>query len=192
MGFIQDERYAYGGGLLEWKPSRRTALGGFGTWVRARLGRERLSEGRPEDDFDLTEKTWQLGLYGIHRFRDRFTAEGWLTRTWRTEDRVRPDTTVAPSIDYEDRSWSGRAGLIYRSPGGLRAELGLDFFLPEVIGDDRVPGQLLNRDHTRLRLDLGWHFRGAALLVLGSNLDLDGDDRGLNFDGGHGRFVFYW
>ncbi len=191
VGFIQDERYAYAGGLLEWTPTRRTALGGFATWARARLGRERLSAGRAEDDFDLTEKTWQLGLYGIQQIRDRFTVEGWLARAWRTEDRIRPDTTVAPNTDYEDRSWSGRAGLIYRSRGGLRAELGLDLFLPKVRGD-LVPGERLNLDHTRLRLDWGWHFGGAALLVLGSNLDLDGDQRGPNFDGGHGRFVFYW
>ena len=42
--------------------------GGFATWVRGRLDRSPLpGSGDPdEDEFDLTEKTWQLGVYGIH------------------------------------------------------------------------------------------------------------------------------
>jgi hypothetical protein len=31
--------------------------------------------GRSEDAFNLTEATWQLGVYGIHRLSRRFTAE---------------------------------------------------------------------------------------------------------------------
>ncbi len=192
-GFTQDERYAYAGGLIEWAASPRLSIGGFGTWVRARLGRQRLPTGLPEDDFDLREKTWQLGLYGIHRFADRFTAELWATRVWRTEDRTRPDTSVAPNIDYEDRSWSGRAGVVYTARSGFRADLGVDFVAPEVIGSDRVPGPAIRRNHSRLRFDLGWHIGRKALLLLGSNLDLDGDrQRSRSFDGGHGRIVLYW
>ena len=191
-GFRQDERYGYAGGLLEWAPSARTAVGGFGTWVRARLGRTPLPEGSPSDDFDLTEKTWQLGAYAIHRFTTGFATEAWLARIWRTEERIRPDTSVAANIEYEDRAWAGRANLMYRARSGFRGELGLDFVAREVIGNDELPGQFLDRDHSRLRFDVGWQFGRLAFLVLGSNLDLDGDGRSPNFDGGHARFTVYW
>jgi len=188
-GFRQDERYAYAGGLLEWTPSRRTALGGFGTWVRARLVRSQQRS--PEDDFDLTEQTWRLGLYAIHRFWDRFSTEAWLARVWRTEDRLRPDTTVVPNINYEDRAWEGSGIFAYRAYRGFRAELALEFAARDLLGPDRLPGGF-EAEHSRLRLDLGWHFGQRALVMLGVNLDLDGDGKAPNFDGGHGRCILYW
>ena len=42
-GFVQEERYAYTGGLLEFKPTPAIAVGVLGTWVRARLGRTHRS-----------------------------------------------------------------------------------------------------------------------------------------------------
>jgi hypothetical protein len=216
-GFVQDERYAYAGGLVEWAPAHGTALGGFGTWVRARLGRSALPAGQPEDDFDLTEKTWQLGAYGIRRLGGRFTAEAWLTRVWRTEVRLPPEPVVAfdviregripretvaafqpeqdePSeVNYEDRTWAGRLNVIYRARSGFRADLAFDFVARDIIGTDRLPGAF-NAGHSRIRFDLGWEFDQRASLVLGSNVDLDGD-RGTAtgwFDGAHGRFVLYW
>ncbi len=44
-GFVQDERYAYAGGMIEWSPSQQTGLGLFATWVRARLDRSPLPDG---------------------------------------------------------------------------------------------------------------------------------------------------
>ena len=192
-GFVQDERYAYAGGLVEWEPSGRTAIGSFGTWVQARLERAAMPDGRPEDDFDLTEVTTQLGLYGIHRPVGRFSTELWIARVWRTEDRIRPDATVQEDVEYEDRSWAGRADFNYSASSGFNATLGLDFLAQDVIGPDRVPGNLQERDHARVRFDFAWRFGDRAFFLLGTNLDLDGDGRGiLSFDGGHGRFALYF
>ncbi len=192
-GFVQDEEFAYAGGLVEWEPSSRSALGGFGTWVRARLDRSALPAGRPEDDFDLEEKTWSLGLYGIHRFSPRYHLEARVARVWRTETRVRPDTTVAPNIDYEDRSWAGRGSFVFQARSGFRFELGLDFQTQDVVKFAVLPGRFAGLDNTRARLDFGWKFDRRALLILGLSLDLDSnlpDERG--FDGAHGRFALYF
>ncbi len=94
-------------------------------------------------------------------------------------------------MNYEDRTWAGRLNVIYRARSGFRAELALDFVARDIIGTDRLPGAF-DRDHSRLRFDFGWQFGERALLLLGSNLDLDGDGRSPNFDGGHGRFLLYW
>jgi hypothetical protein len=191
-GFVQQERYAYTGGLLEWTPSLSTALGAYATWVRARLGRTPLRDGAPEDAFDLTEKTWQLGVYGIDRLSRRFSLEVWIQRMWRTEDRLRPDTTVAPQIEYEDRSWGGRATVTYQAPGGFKADLGFDFLDRDIVKEDDVPGlSALRRDNSRLRFAAGWRFGRRALFLVGFNRDLDDSD-GRGFDGAFGRFALYW
>lgn len=188
-GFVQDERYAYAGGLVEWEPSTRTALGLIATWVRASLGREPLSNGQPEDDFELTEETWRVGFYAIHNFPNRFALEAWLGRVWRMEDRLRPDTAMAPDTNYEDRTWAGRNSFIYQTPRGFRAELGLDFTARETSGSTPVPTlSPLGRNNFRLRADFGWHFGQRAFFLLGANLDLDGG----SFDGAHGRFMLNW
>ena len=192
-GFEQEERYAYAGALLEWSGSPASAFGVAGTWVRARLGRTPLQNGDPDHAFDLTEENTQLRAYGIQRF-GRLLAEAWIAHVWRFEDRLRPDTAVVPSIDYEDRAWAGRVAMAYRATSGLRAELGVDFVARDVVGFDRVPGQFLGRNNSRLRLDVGWRFGQTALFVIGASRDLDGDrgsTRGA-FDGAHGRFQVYW
>jgi len=192
VGFSQDERYAYLATLLEWSPSPRTAVGGFGTWVRSRLGRNRLWLGRAEDDFELMERTWQLGLYAIHHLSSRLSSETWLARVWRTEERLRPDTTVAPNLDYEDRACAGYTTLTYRTRAGFRGELGLDFLTRDIVQPGDVPGAAaLDRDNYRLRLGLGWHVDSTALFTLGFGVDLD-DSRGRGFDGAYGRFRLYW
>ncbi len=193
-GFVQDERYAYAGGMIEWGPSQQTGLGLFATWVRARLDRSPLPDGRPEDNFDLTEKTAQVGVYGIHRFARRFETEAWLARVWRTEERVTPDPSAAANLDYEDRAWAGRGSLIYRACRGFRGELSLDLLAREAVGPSTQPGsRFVDRDNFRLRVDVGWHFSQRAFLVIGANLDLDGDLSGESFfDGAHGRFALYW
>ena len=190
---MQQERYAYAGGLLEWTPSPSTAVGAYATWVRARLGRTPLPDGAPQDAFDLTEKTWQLGLYGIERLNRRFSLEIWIQRLWRTQDRLRPDTTIAPQIEYEDRSWGGRTTVSYQAPGGFHADLGFDFVDRDIVKEDAVPGlRMLRRgDQRRLRFSAGWRFGGRALFLLGLSRDLDDSDR-RRFDGAFGRFALYW
>ena len=188
-GFAQDETYAYAGGLAEWEPSAGTALGLLATWVRASLDREALAAGRPADDFSLTEESWRVGLYAMHRFPSRLALETWLARIWRTEGRLRPDTAVAPSTDYEDRTWAGRNSLIYRARSGFRGEIGLDFTARATAGPTPVPTiSPLDRNNVRLRADLGWHFGRKAVFLLGANLDLDHG----GFDGAHGRFMLRW
>jgi hypothetical protein len=194
-GFRQDERYAYIGGLAEWSPSEGMTVGGFGTWVGSRLNRGALPQGQPEDDFDLKERTWQAGSYVIWFLSSRFSVEAWLSHVWRTESRLRPDTSVAPNIDYEDRSWASRIGIRYSAPSGFRTELGLDFTLGNVIREGNMPNASTYDVHNkRLRLDLGWRFGRRAYIVLGSNVDLEFEAStalGI-FDGGHGRFALYW
>jgi hypothetical protein len=194
-GFTQDERFAYAGAMAAWEPSVRSSLGAFATWVRARTNRAALDLGTPEHDFDLTEKTMQLGVYGIHLF-GRFALEGWVGRVWRTEDRVRPDTTVAPSIDYEDRAWVGRVQLTYRVPVGLRIGTGFDFTARQVIGDDRMPSlQEMSKNNTRLRIELGWQFGRRAMITAGVGAELDSDFEAPSegaFDGGHARLALFF
>lgn len=188
-GFAQDESYTYAGALAEWEPSAKTALGLIATWVRAGLEREALADGNPDDDFELTEEEWRVGPYAIHRFEKRFALEAWLGRVWRSEDRLRPDTTVAPDQLYEDRTWAGRNSLIYRAASGFHGELGLDFTVRETSGSPPVPTlSPLERNNFRLRADLGWHFAQRAFFLLGANLDLDDG----SFDGAHGRFMLNW
>jgi hypothetical protein len=192
-GFAQDERYAYAGGLLEWAPSARAAIGGFATWVRARLDRSPLWPGGPEEDeflSDLTEKTWQLGIYGIHPLGVRLTAEGWLTRAWRTEDRLLSPAAWA-EVHYDDRTWAGRFNVTHRARSGFRADLALDLVARDIVGRAQLPGAF-DADNSRLRLDLGWGFDARALLILGAALDLDASGGSSRFDGAHGRFVLYW
>lgn len=191
-GFTQDERYAYAGGLLEWSPSPRTAVGGFASWVRARLARSPLQFGRPEDDFELTERTSQLGLYSIHHISSRFSVEALLAGVWRSEDRLRPDTSAAPNVDYADRAWAGSTTLTYRAASGFRGDLSLDFLVRKIIEPDSVPGgDVLDRDNFRLRLGLGWQSESGTQFTFGSSVDLD-DGRERGFDGAYSRFVLYW
>lgn len=188
-GFSQDERYSYAGGLLEFGPSHSTALGAFGTWVRARIDRSPLPAGRPADDFELTEITSRVGLYAIHRLPGRLSVEGWLARVWRSEDRVRPVEAMAPRLEYEDRTWAGRWSLVYRAPGGFRAMPGLEFTSRGASGIQPVTTrEPLAQDDVRLRGDLGWRIRERAVFVVGANVDLDEG----SFDGAHGRFTLSW
>jgi hypothetical protein len=194
-GFAQDERFAYAGGLGEWEPSGRTAVGGFATWVRARTHRRPLTLGAPADDFDLTEVTTQIGIHGIHLFHN-FAAEGWVARVWRTEDRVRPDTAVAAAVDYEDRAWVGRSQVTYRPSIGFRAGVGFELTARQVVGEDRMPSRRdLHKNNFRLRLELGWAFDRQASVFVGAGFELDSDIRAPSegtFDGGHARCVLYF
>ena len=191
--FAQDERFGYAGALLEWAPSPHSAFGAAATWVEAQLNRSSSDQGLTPDDFDLTERNARLGVFGLQRV-GRFLIEGWVSRLWRIEDRLRPDPAVADEIDYEDRSWLGRFTTTYRARSGFRAELGLDFVARTVRGDSDLPGGHLDGTNSRLRFDLGWYFGSTALFAAGTNADLDGD-RGTatgTFDGGHARVQVFW
>ncbi len=190
-GFLQDERYAYAGSLLEWSPSRRTAVGGSATWVRAGLDRQALPAGGPTDNFDLMEKSWQLGLYAIHHLSERLRLQSWLAHTWRSETRLRPVDSPEPSIDFADRILSGNAQVAYQARSGFRSELGFEIVERNIVSEDFLPGAT-DKDNSRLRIDVGWGFGQRAFFLVGTNLDLDGDGRSVNFDGAHGRFVLNW
>lgn len=188
-GFVQDEGYAYAGGLLEWRPDARTAVGGLATWVRARTERRSLEPGDPGDRLDLTEETWRAGLFAVRRFGERVSAEARLVRVRREEERVRAPAAPDPSLSYADRAWEGRADAVYRADNGVLAGLGLDVTLGAGSGrTDPRPLEPLARHDWRLRADLGYRVGGRALFVVGANHDLDGG----GFDGAHGRFALYW
>lgn len=192
--FAQDERYAYAGGLFEWTPTIKTALGVTATWVGADLDRSSLDESPSSDDFVLAERNTHVGLYAIQRLRARWLFESRVVREWRTETRTRPDTTIAEAIDYADRAWLGRATMTYQANSGFRGELGLDFALRDVVRDEDMPGSSQRGKHTRLRFDVGWYFGRTAMFVAGTNADLDRDSGGATgwFDGGHARFQVFW
>ncbi len=194
-GFSQDERYGYAAGLLEWTPNAATAIGVLATWVRSRIARSSASGARPADNFELTESETRWGLYAIHRFSSRFSAEGWVSRVIRPEDRLYRDPGAGVDARYRDRAWTGRVSGTYQAPSGFRGELGLDFVARGIPDPGAVPDRAFLADNNyRLRFDLGWRFGSRALFVVGSNIDLDKDNGTAigTFDGGHGRFTFYW
>jgi hypothetical protein len=194
-GFSQEERYGYAAGLLEWAPSPATALGLLGTWVRARIERSPAAGGKPEDNFELTEIETRWGFYGIHRFTRRLSAEAWMLRVTRPDDRIYRDARAGSSVFYKDRAWTGRVSGTYQAQSGFRGELGLDFVARGIEDPAGAPDRAFLADNNfRLRFDFGWRFGSRALFVVGSNVDLDKDNGTAigTFDGGHGRFVLYW
>lgn len=194
-GFSQQELYGYLGGLLQWTPTSKTALGVLGTWVRARIDRQDRGSGGPDNDFALTEREIRWGFYGIQRLARRWSLEGWVVRLIRPEERLHGDTGAVGGMRYKDQAWTGRFAGTYQAPGGFRGELGLDLVARGIEDPAAVPERAFLADNNyRLRFDFGWRFGSRALLVVGSNVDLD-RDRGTAigaFDGGHGRFAFYW
>ncbi|GIW50699.1 MAG: hypothetical protein KatS3mg081_0054 [Gemmatimonadales bacterium] len=194
-GFVQDERYGYAAGLLEWTPNAGTAVGLLASWVRSRIARSPGSGGKPQDDFELTESETRWGLYAIHRFSSRWSAEGWVSRVIRPDKRIYREPGAGADARYRDRAWSGRLSGTYQARSGFRGELGLDFVARGIPDPGAVPDRAFLADNNyRLRFDLGWRFGSRALFVVGSNVDLDKDNGTAigTFDGGHGRFAFYW
>lgn len=187
-GFVQEEAYGYAGGLIEWTAAPGTAFGGFGTWVRGRSDRAPLRADDPVIPFDLTERTWRVGAYGIHRSGPGVSLEALVARIGRDEVRRRPEGSGAANVDYDDRTWVGRADLTYAPGGGLRGVLGLDFTLREASGPPPEGRFSLARDDLRLRADVRLRPVQSALFVVGANLDLDVG----RFDGAHGRFLLLW
>jgi hypothetical protein len=186
-GFVQKEGYAYAGGLVEWTPGDRTAVGGIATWKRGRTER-RPVEGNvlaTTNFLDVLETSRQVGAFFLHDPSPRLRIRGWLTRV--TEEEMRESMPIPSS--YHKRTLLMRLDLTYRGGSGFHGELGLDSTARSGDGIRPVsPIQPLLRSDYRLRGDVGWRFGEGALFVLGANLDLDSG----GFDGGHGRFSLSW
>lgn len=194
-GFVQDERYGFAGGLVEWLPSTRVTGGGFATVIRAVTDRAPLPNGGAVNDYHLTERTVQLGASLLVRPAPRWLLEGWLARVWRPERRVYPGG-AAPDVNYEDVAWSGQAVVFYRPSRGFSGSLALDLDRRDVLrGNGEVPSLEGSqaRHNNEIRCDFGWRFPNRSLFDLGLAFDLDPGiwPRGW-FGGAHGRFVLYW
>jgi len=186
-GFVQDEGYAYAGGLVEWTPGDRTALGALATWKRGRTERAPVEgDGLESTDFlDVVETSRQVGAFFLHDPSPQLRIRGWLSRVM--EEEIRESMPMSSS--YHKRTLLMRLDFTYRGGSGFHGELGLDGTARSGEGVRPVPPiQPLLRNDYRLRGDLGWRFGQRALFVLGANLDLDSG----GFDGGHGRFALSW
>jgi hypothetical protein len=143
----------------------------------------------------LSERSTHIGGFALARLSQHWLFEGWLDRSWRPEQRSYR-SGAAGDVDYEDRAWSGQSVVIYRSTVGFTSHMAFEVDIRDVLrGDRQVPtAESLGRHNTRLRFDIGWHFKGGTSLLLGYRIDIDGDDytgRGW-FDGAHGRVVIQW
>ena len=94
------------GGLFEVSTSPASRIGLFGTWVRTRSDRTPLRAGNVASDYELIERSWQVGGYGLVDLSAVWRLEGWVVREARPERR--DDRGPADGdVDYEDRAWLG-------------------------------------------------------------------------------------
>ena len=192
-GFRQHERYGFAAGMLEWSPLARLRAGGFVTYVRAQTDRTPLPLSPAEDDYVLTESTARFGGFALAQLAERWRFEGWLARTARPERR---DMRQLDSldVDFEDRMLTGEARLTYGARRGFRGDASFEFVNRDVV---RGAGQVVTpelKNHSRLRLEVGWSFGERAAFRAGYRIDVDGDPgtgKG-HFDGAEGRFVVTW
>jgi hypothetical protein len=191
-GFRQDERFGYVGSNLEWSPSWRQRIGAFGTYVAARTKREALSAAEGIAEYDLTERTAQLGAYLMRQFSTTWHLEAWIAREWRTERRI-GKTEDDSDVDYLDEGWIGQVLLVRRpTVSGFQLDVGVAGDTRTVVRDDgRDPldSPSLDRHNYRGRIDLGWRFTPKLSAWLGAGFDLDGDG---HWGGGRARLSFYW
>ena len=193
-GFRQNERIAYAGGLLEWKPVPTFFVGALAATIRAESDRERLSTDVPIDEYDLTEQTTQLGGFASWRIARRWMLDGWLLRAWRTEERRYVDTDLQ-DVDYQVRHLTWFTTLTYRALSGFTTDVGLGWDkADEPRGEKQVPATgNLTTEHYRIRYDLGWTFRDTFQFLIGGSIDIDAErNEGMSFGGGRGRFTLYW
>ena len=98
------------------------------------------------------------------------------------------------SVDFEDRMLTGEARLTYGARRGFRGDASFEFVNRDVV---RGAGQVVTpelKNHSRLRLEVGWSFGERAAFRAGYRIDVDGDPgtgKG-HFDGAEGRFVVTW
>jgi hypothetical protein len=194
-GFRQEDRFAYLAGLIEWSASPHLRTGLFAKHVRATTDRSPLQRSRDLDDYRLLERSTHVGGFAMVRLSRHWLVESWLDRSWRPENRFYR-SGVADYVDYEDRAWSGQSVVVYRATRGFTSHMAFEVDLRDVVrGDGQVPrAESLGRYNTRLRLDVGWQFKGGTSMLLGYRIDVDGDDYSGHgwFDGAHGRLVIRW
>jgi hypothetical protein len=190
-GYAQDERAAYAGALIETEVAARVRAGLYGSVVRTRIQRAALPDGVGVEEFDLVEREAMVGAFVIAEPLPRLYGEAWLVRQWRPEQREVTGGSLE-AVVYEDRAWMGQAMLIYRTPAGFQADLGVLMDARAVVRNvGEVGSRPLDADHYRLRFGLGWYFGPQFAFMIGLGADLDGND-GRWFDGARGRFQVYW
>jgi hypothetical protein len=193
-GFRQEETYGFVGALFEWIASPRVTSGVFATYVNAVTDRKPLPDGRPVDDYRLTERTTQVGVHFLARPASHWVFQSWVRRMWRPEWRVYP-TAAAPDVDYQEVFWSGQAVVRYAASDGFTLSTALNVDDRHIVrGDGEVPaGEELGGHNNQVRMDFGWRFPSHTMFTLGAALDLDPEHRTRGwFAGGQGRFVLYW
>ena len=189
-GFAQHEDFEMLGGLFEVSTSPASRIGLFGTWVRTRSDRTPLRAGNVASDYELIERSWQVGGYGLVDLSAVWRLEVWVVREARPERR--DDRGPADGdVDYEDRAWLGSVAVRGQARSGWLATLAWDMDLRAVLrGAGDVPwDRSFDADNMRLRVDGGWRHTERLRLLLGLKLDLDRD---LAYDGVQGRFTFHW
>jgi hypothetical protein len=193
-GFRQNERIAYAGGLVEWKPTSTFFLGVLAATIRAESERERLSIDVPIDEYDLTEQTTQLGGFASWQIARRWMLDAWLLRAWRTEERRFRDAGLQ-DVDYQVRHLTWFTTLTYRALSGFTTDVGLGWDkADEPRGEKQVPAAgNLTTEHYRIRYDVGWTFKDTLQFLVGGSIDIDAErNEGMSFGGGRGRFTLYW
>jgi hypothetical protein len=193
-GFRQNERIAYAGGLVEWKPIPTFFLGVLAATIRAESERERLSTDVPVDEYELTEQTTQLGGFASWRIAQRWLFDAWLLRAWRTEERQFRDASLQ-DIDYQVRNWTWFTKLTYQALSGFTSDVGFGWDkADEPRGEKQVPAAgNLTTEHYRIRYDVGWRFSDIFQFLVGGSIDIDAErNEGMSFGGGRGKFTLYW
>ncbi len=192
-GFRQAERFAFGAVMVEWAPLTKVLAGAFLTTIRARSEREPLSPSAPVAAYGLTERTTQFALFGVAQISRRWSADGWLLRTWRPEHRLFPNLEQ-PDVEFDMRSWNAQALLTYTAVTGFTTDLGVGWNRGIVTsGAGQVPANgTLGGIQYRIRYDVGWRSPQFSFLV-GAATDVDAEgEGGMSFGGARGRFVLYW
>jgi hypothetical protein len=192
-GFRQEERFGYGGAMVEWAPSTALRTGAFVTYVRARSERTALSPEVDVDAYDLIETTTQLGGFVMARVGSRWLIENRFVHDWRPEQRTFSDP-AQDDVDYELRTYRNRTALFYQAPGGFLADVAvlLDFGdivrgAGQVPGDPRLPPGEGNT--SRWIFDMGWRFGDRATVLIGAGWDAG---FGWAWGGGRARLTAYW
>ena len=192
-GLRQDERFGFVGGLVEGVVTRDFSAGIFATHIRARTERSALPQGSSVLEYNLIEKTTELGLFALAHVANPWDVELWLSRNWRPETRTHRDPAET-DVDYLDRAWTGQLLLIRAPASGFTADVSLLMDRRTVVrGDGQVPSAgSLGQHNRRARIDLGWRFGDQMMFLIGFGMDLDPGEPAGGFGGARGRFTVSW
>ncbi|MCY3679129.1 MAG: hypothetical protein OXH66_16310 [Gemmatimonadetes bacterium] len=179
--FIQFERVAFLGGLLQVTPLERVTLALYGTWARADTERQAPASGL---GFTLREQTVTVGARARTRLSPAWAVETELERVrrpeWRTPEGGAPR-------QHRDRGVFARAALVRYPEAGWTSRLAYALL-------DRDAGFLapwLTAQNHRLITEAGHRFRSGFEVTAGGSWDLDNFGRA-PFDGGHLRLSAVW